>query len=412
MKKILFVQPTITHKAGIDMAIAPIVKYLSNLKNSDLKNQYKVYTLSAYEKYNKENKSNIIDFDNGAINITMNENIDKISGSSFLKISKMFTRSIFIYKFIKKENIDFIIVSGDGLAISSLIISVLARRGVKFYAYIHENLNNISSINRFILRYSFRYFDKIICVSDGLCKSIKELMLNIKDNKVITIYNTFENSSRAEMNTFNLKYTNNTNIYSNVEEIIFLSVGRLEKVKGYECLIRAFGNFIETIKDSNNISSSYRLYIIGEGSERRNLELLILKLNLNSKVKLLGSMNHEEIYKVLEKAYIFINNSKYETFGVSLVEAMSVGVPVIINDCEYGPKEICKVNIQQDIDVCTHVFDYGVMCKEGDEKSLTEAMVLMATDKSMYKKFYIQKEINRSKDFSILNIIYKWLEIL
>ena len=123
-------------------------------------------------------------------------------------------------------------------------------------------------------------------------------------------------------------------------------------------------------------------------------------------------MNHEDIYKVLGKAYIFINNSKYETFGVSLVEAMSVGVPVIINDCEYGPKEICKVNIQQDIDVYTYVFDYGVMCKEGDEKSLTEAMVLIVTDKSMYKRFDIQKEINRSKDFSILNIIYKWLEIL
>ena len=53
-------------------------------------------------------------------------------------------------------------------------------------------------------------------------------------------------------------------------------------------------------------------------------------------------MDSDSVYANLRGAYAFINNSKYETFGVSLIEAMSMGVPIIINDCEYGPKEIYR----------------------------------------------------------------------
>ena len=104
---------------------------------------------------------------------------------------------------------------------------------------------------------------------------------------------------------------------------------------------------------------------------------------------------------------------------MSLVEAMSMGVPIIINDCEYGPKEICEVDtrhIKDDtrhmIDNTLHIFDYGIMCKEGNRESLTEALSLMVTDKNMYNNFNIQKEIQRSKDFSMEKIIQKWLQVL
>ena len=143
-RNILFIQPTITHRAGIDMVLYPVIKSLSQIKSDNSQDsvlQYKVYTLSAYENYNKENKSNIIDFDNGAINITMNENIDKVSNSSlFSKIFKMFSRAYFIYKIIKENNIDFVIASSDGLAISSIMAGIFVRHSVKFYAYMHENI--------------------------------------------------------------------------------------------------------------------------------------------------------------------------------------------------------------------------------------------------------------------------------
>lgn len=96
---------------------------------------------------------------------------------------------------------------------------------------------------------------------------------------------------------------------------IVITVARLEKVKGIEYLIRA-------VKD-------FQLLIIGDGSERKNLENLAKSLNLGSNVRFLGSIPNNNIPKYLADADCFCLPSLKEGFGIVILEAMAAGLPVV-----------------------------------------------------------------------------------
>ena len=96
---------------------------------------------------------------------------------------------------------------------------------------------------------------------------------------------------------------------------IVITVARLEKVKGIEYLIKAVKNF--------------QLTIIGDGSERKNLEDLVKKLSLKEKVKFLGQIPNEKIPEHLMTADCFCLPSLREGFGIAVLEAQAAGLPVI-----------------------------------------------------------------------------------
>ena len=96
---------------------------------------------------------------------------------------------------------------------------------------------------------------------------------------------------------------------------VVMTVARLEKVKGIEFLIRA-------VKD-------FQLLIIGDGSERKNLENLVKKLNLKERVNFLGEIPNEKIPEYLAAADCFVLPSLKEGFGIAILEAQAAGVPVI-----------------------------------------------------------------------------------
>ena len=382
MKNILFIQPTITHRAGIDIAIMPIIKFLSE-------RDYKVYTLSIYEKY-----KDIESVNNGAINFTIGEDLNKINSKYKIinycnKFYKMFNRSYFIYKVVQENNIDFVISSGDGIIISTFLAGFVMRRKLKMYAYIHENLKNINSINRFILKYILTRFHKVVSVSDGL----NESMINIKyRDKFIVIENCLDYK--------NIKINKSLNIKK--EKKIFLAIGRLEDIKGYYYLIMAFSQAVLEM-DSSNLKENIELQILGEGNERNNLEQLIKELKMQDHVKLMGQKDN--VFEYLENAYAFVNCSKTETFGISLLEAMYMQVPVIINNCDFGPREICGTGIQP------HIFAYGILCDKENVNSLKQAILNMCRD-NLYKNLNLEKEKERAEYYAIENIINKWLKIL
>ncbi|MFH1820676.1 MAG: glycosyltransferase family 4 protein [Candidatus Nealsonbacteria bacterium] len=99
------------------------------------------------------------------------------------------------------------------------------------------------------------------------------------------------------------------------DEFTVITVARLEKVKGIEYLIRAVDNF--------------RLLIIGDGSERKNLEYLVEELGLKEKIKFLGQIANEKIPAYLMEADCFCLPSLREGFGIAILEAQAAGIPVI-----------------------------------------------------------------------------------
>jgi glycosyltransferase involved in cell wall biosynthesis len=105
-------------------------------------------------------------------------------------------------------------------------------------------------------------------------------------------------------------------------ENILLSVARLSKEKGLDNLIQA----CYKLKKQGII---FKCLIVGEGDERKVLEELIEKFNLDNEVKLLGNKIQDEVFELLAMATIKILPSRSESMSVSLMEAMALRVPVI-----------------------------------------------------------------------------------
>ena len=111
----------------------------------------------------------------------------------------------------------------------------------------------------------------------------------------------------------------------------YLSICDLIEHKRPELLIRSFAWL--TVRHDD-----VYLVIIGDGKQRRMLEILTADLGIKKKVKFYGKQTREQIAKIFRKYDCFVLPSIRETFGVAYIEAMSAGLPVIATKCG-GPEE-------------------------------------------------------------------------
>lgn len=102
-----------------------------------------------------------------------------------------------------------------------------------------------------------------------------------------------------------------------------ISIGRLDKNKNHQFLI-------DVVAELENRNIPILLTIIGEGAERENLESKISLLKLESKIKLLGLIHNIETY--LNESNVYVHSALTEGFGLTLIEAMASGLPVITLD--------------------------------------------------------------------------------
>jgi glycosyltransferase involved in cell wall biosynthesis len=113
---------------------------------------------------------------------------------------------------------------------------------------------------------------------------------------------------------------------------VILGIGRLEEEKDFASLIRAFAILRH--------SADARLVILGDGSLRGELLALRASLGLGDSVLLPGFVKNP--YPYLRKAAVFALSSSREAFGVVVIEALALGIPVVSTDCPGGPAEILE----------------------------------------------------------------------
>ncbi len=102
---------------------------------------------------------------------------------------------------------------------------------------------------------------------------------------------------------------------------VVISIRNLTPVYNIQCAVRAFSIL-------QNKYPEAILYIAGDGIERKNIENLIIELNLNN-VELLGNISNEDIPAYFDRADIFINTSNVDNMPGSILEAFASGLPVI-----------------------------------------------------------------------------------
>ena len=134
------------------------------------------------------------------------------------------------------------------------------------------------------------------------------------------------------------KFKCNTPILNNSYITIGVIKG-LEKVYGLNYLIEGFSEFIHEYRGTKEL----RLLIVGDGTQRLELETLVKKFDINSKVTFTGQIDNEKVPDYINKMDIVCLPSLSESFGVSAVEACACGRPIIATQVG-GLKEIIVDN--------------------------------------------------------------------
>lgn len=218
--------------------------------------------------------------------------------------------------------------------------------------------------------------DKIIFVSEAGRKSYLN-NFNIDPNKTIVIYNGVEVYGKTEDR--------------DIEDYIRLTyIGRLEKIKGVDLLLAA----VRELLDKNY---SVRVWIIGDGMERKELEDQAHKLKIERAVEFLGIQRNIEDY--LQKSDLFVYPSVCEeVFGISIVEAMSYGVPCVANRVGGIPEIIDDgvngfiTNEKTEKGVCDAIERFFVAYNSGSIEPMKDACEKTA------ERFSIQSTVERLKE--------------
>ena len=126
---------------------------------------------------------------------------------------------------------------------------------------------------------------------------------------------------------------------------------------------------------------------------KKDLEALVQELNLSNYVIFPGFK--KDVTTEYIKSDLFVLSSDYEGFGNVLVEAMSVGIPVVSTDCKSGPREI----------LCDG--KYGKLVPVNDVDALAQAML-----QSLNEKHDIEALKLRAADFAVDKIAEQYLDII
>ena len=150
-----------------------------------------------------------------------------------------------------------------------------------------------------------------------------------------------------------------------------ISVGNLLYGKGYDALIKAFYR-------SKLYEKGARITIVGEGKARRELQRLITCLNLQNCISLVGRKDKSEVLNFLLSSDFFVHPSRGENFSVAIIEALSVGLPVIATICGGAVDCINSNN--------------GILVPIDDEQALSDALLSMNEKLDTYDREYIMND--------------------
>lgn len=362
--KLMYCLNSLKIKGGLERVLSERANYMVKNFNYDI---VIITTDQNDEKlsYKLDEKIKIIDL---KINYFKNDN-KNIVLKHFFNIKRYIFHWKKIIEIIKKEKPNYIISFGYE---DKMILSFLKKQSFKLIREFHiakyDKSNSIVNIFKNILNNNLlKKYDKYVTLTlDD--KSLR------KDNKTIVINNPLTNIPLESSKCKNKK---------------IISVGRLEHQKGYDILIDVWKIISKKYPD-------WILEIYGEGRERNKLQEKINILGLE-KTFLLKGVTENIQDKYLESS-IYVMSSRFEGFGLVLIEAMSCGLPVVSFDCPCGPKEIIKNN------------EDGFLIKFSDIEVMAEKIEYLILNEEK-RKLFGKNARNNVQRFSQKNIMYQWKEL-
>ena len=242
----------------------------------------------------------------------------------------------------------------------------------------------LSTIDKFPKKKYYANSDKILPCSTPVAEFM--IKQGIPREKISVLFNAVDVNFYEKNFSVREEIRRRENL--NDEKVCFTGVGRFVDWKGFDDLINAFAVFLKTQEKPEN----FYLWLAGDGPEREILENLVKKLKIQTQVKFWGFIS--DVRDLLWAGDIYVHPSwGDEAFGLSLLEAMSAGLPVIASESG-GIVEI--LNNSQ-----------GLLFPRRDVKTLAECM------NEAVKKAGVLRSASllRAKDFDVKIIAEKTLEI-
>lgn len=249
-----------------------------------------------------------------------------------LKAVEAHLYSCYIKEQLKGESFDTAIIYSDRTS----EVAVKAVNSKRFLMFYHHGAMR----KEYHDRYGYEKSEKIVAVSDNIAKELKAYRKKYS-SKIITINNIVDIDSIREKS----KEPIEEGLFSE-NKFNIVSCGRLAKEKGFDLAVESCKLLAE------NSHTNINWIFVGDGPERENIEKQIALYGLGDYIKLVGMKKNP--YPYIARADLFVQPSRIESFGLSIAEAMVLGVPVLSTQTD-GAKEIFAVK------------EVGLLCKISSE---------------------------------------------
>ena len=274
-----------------------------------------------------------------------------------------------------------ILCAGNSTTAYTLLVRLISRLDVTIGFLFRNSLTEKALWKRSMYKLTYKFLlrkgDAIISISQGLQEEIKVLS----------------------------KYVTRSVIYNGVEELKIdgryqsagtlccrmLVIARLELQKRIDVALNA----VCRLKKQGY---SIELDIYGDGSQRDFLKQQILQNQICKEVKMHGWVNRVDID--YSRYDLFVLSSDFEGFGISVIEALSMGVPAIVTDCPHGPSEIIQDG------------QCGFIVSRGSGEQIASAVQKWVKLSNDEKSVMRDSAIMRSKQFSEKEMLYKYKKSL
>lgn len=359
MKKLAFLVSSAATTGGIQKSLSMITKGLPKEK----------FTITVISLFNF-----------GHTNYDYGSDVEFLKGSltSNVDLKKNFVKSfVELKKLLESIEFDTLVVEGLGL-VPFVSKKYYDSNLKKFIVVDHTGRNNFKKygLSWWGLLITKKYADFFVVLTNENKKEYKKKFKN--PEKIQVIPNSLD--SKVITSPYNM----------NSRKICF--VGRLSYEKGPDILIDAFSKTLSLINGKD-----WTLDIFGIGPEMPKLKEQIQNKELSNRIFLKGYEN-DIINRYKDYAFMVVP-SRFESFGINILEALKVGIPVIAFDCNYGPRNLIRNN------------ENGFLINENNTEELSLAINKLIEDNDLRLMFSKRTNLDLAL-YDFKNIILEWEKIL
>ena len=319
--------------------------------------------------FKKGNRVDVITLSNKDDTYELNDGVRRIclldESEQTNKLHNLWTKWKRLKKYVMEhQNVDCYITM---LPISVFMLTRL-RKYIKGKVIVSDRANpsSYSKINRYMMDYGVKRCDGLVVQTKEISEWYKDI-----ENKVI-----IPNAINPD-----IVFPKNVKVEKKI-----VAVGRFTKQKNYPMLIEAFSRFSKKHPD-------FSLELYGKGCEEGNMRVIVSGLGLDKKVKFMGYVKN--ISENIASATCFAMASNYEGMSNALIEAMCIGLPCVVTDCDGGGASDLIKNMEN-----------GILIKKGDVDAMVSGLCQIVEDDSLRRKLSknaqtLREELNPEKIYEI-----------